>query len=79
MVILKFGSTSDVEVHMALESGKPSYTIKQQVGEEFNVVVDLNIVDAASYLHDLRSNKVKIPANFVMDMLRAALGFKNEA
>lgn len=79
MVILKFGTTSDVEVHMALESGKPSYTIKQQKGDQPHVVVDLNIVDAASYLHDLRSDKVKIPAQFVMDMLRAALGHKNEA
>lgn len=79
MVILKFGATSDVEVHMALDSGKPIYTIRQQKGEEYNVVVDLNIVDAASYLHDLRSDKVKVPANFVMDMLRAALGYKNEA
>ena len=64
---------------MALDSGKPIYTIRQQKGEEYNVVVDLNIVDAASYLHDLRSDKVKVPANFVMDMLRAALGYKNEA
>jgi hypothetical protein len=79
MIILKSGTTSDVEVHMALESGKPTYTIRQHKGEEYNVVVDLNIVDAACYLHDLRSDKVKIPANFIMDMLRAALGFKNEA
>ncbi|CAB4144986.1 hypothetical protein UFOVP657_70 [uncultured Caudovirales phage] len=80
MIILKRGSTSDVEVHMALDSGKPVYKIVQSKGDETaNVVIDLNIVDTASYLHDLRSDKVKIPATFVMDMLRAALGYKNEA
>ena len=71
MIILKTGSTSDVEVCMTLDSGKPIYTIRQKRGEEYNIVVDLNIVDAASYLHDLRSEKVKIPAHFVMDMLEA--------
>jgi hypothetical protein len=80
MVILKSGSTSDVDVHMHLESGKPLYKIVQNKKDETpNVVIDLNINDAAAYLHDLRSDKVKIPANFVMDMLRAALGFKHEA
>jgi hypothetical protein len=65
---------------MHLDSGKPLYKIVQfKNGESVNVVLDLNIVDAACYLHDLRSDKVKIPANFVLDMMRAALGSKNEA
>lgn len=80
MVILKTSTTSDVEVHMHLDAGKPLYKIVQnKSGETPNVVIDLNISDAAAYLHDLRIGKVKIPANFVMDMLRAALGFKHEA
>lgn len=80
MVILKSGATSDVEVHMALESGKPMYkVIEIRDGSENIGLKDLSIKEAACYLHDLRSNKTKIPANFVMDMLRAALGAKDEA
>jgi formylmethanofuran dehydrogenase subunit E len=80
MVILKSGPTSDVDVLMNLDHGKPAYKIVQyKNGESVNVVIDLNIVDAACFLHDLRSDKVKVPANFVLDIMRAALGSKNEA
>ena len=80
MVILKSGPTSDVDVYMSLESGKPMYKVVEiREGAESIGVKDLNIKDAACYLHDLRSAKTKIPANFVMDMLRAALGAKDEA
>jgi hypothetical protein len=80
MVILKSGTTSDVEVHMQLETGKPVYKIVDKSDpDNYSVVNDLNIVDAACFLHDLRCTKVKIPANFILDLMRAALGSKNEA
>lgn len=80
MVILKIGSTSDVEVHMHLDTGKPTYRIVDKSNPDDVVTVsDLNIVNAACVLHDLRSTKVKVPANFVLDLMRAALGSKNEA
>lgn len=80
MVILKNGPTSDVDVLMSLEHGKPTYKIIDKSDPDNIVTVnDLNIVDAACFLHDLRCTKVKIPANFVLDLMRAALGSKNEA
>jgi hypothetical protein len=80
MVILKTGSTSDVEVHMQLETGKPVYKIVDKSNpDNVEIVSDLNIVNAACFLHDLRSTKTKVPANFVLDLMRAALGSKNEA
>jgi hypothetical protein len=80
VVILKTGTTSDVEVHMQLETGKPVYKIVNKSNpENIEVVADLNIVNAACLLHDLRSTKVKVPSNFVLDLMRAALGSKNEA